>query len=228
MSAKVLIKMSEGATSMRPWILAMAIALLGAVSPSLAAEDRAKVSVDYICVPEGYESFDPDDMLAAYNVFPARYIPYAPGSVSINKARVVGRCVFIAWTWYKKSIAFQGPAEQYAHLLTRDPDRPCSFTLSDMNSGKLQMVGTIDFSQLTTGYAPTPSLESVIQIRGAQKAVCDGPAARNLGMGMNKPGYCFSGYFGLPGFVGTKQFFDSLAHIYSHSCTPLVIKPDLR
>jgi hypothetical protein len=201
--------------------------IFGAPSPSWAAED-GKLTADYVCVPEGYETFDPDDMLAAYNVFRARYIPHVPGSVSINKAHVVGRCVFIFWTWYKKSSAFQGPADQYAYILTRDPERPCFFTLSDIGSGKPQTVGTIDFSQLTTEYAPVPSLENVLRIRGAEKAVCDGPAAQNLAMGMNRPGYCFSGYVGLPVLVGTKKFVDSLTHIYTNMCSPLVIKPDLR
>ena len=220
---------------MRAQVLVISlIVFFGARCPSWAAED-GKLTADYVCVPEGYEAFDPDDMLAAYNVFRARYIPHVPGSVSINKAHVVGRCVFILWTWYKKSPAFEGPADQYAYVLTRDPDRPCFFTLSDIGSvlsdkgsGKPQMVGTIDFSQLTTEYIPVPNLENVLRIKGGERAVCDGPAAQNLGLGMNRPGYCFSGYVGLPGLVGTKKFFDSLTHIYTNMCSPLVIKPDLR
>jgi hypothetical protein len=217
-----------------PVLVISLIVLLVAGSPSLAAED-GKLTADYVCVPPGYEAFDPDDMLAAYNVFRARYIPPAPGSVSINKAHVVGRCVFILWTWYKNSPAFQGPAVQYFYLLTRDPDRPCFFTLSDIGaalsnkeSGKPQTVGTIDFSKLTTDYAPVPNWENVLSIKGAEKAVCDGPAAQNLGMGMNRPGYCFSGYVGLTALVGHRKFFDSLAHIYTKMCNPLIVKPDLR
>jgi hypothetical protein len=215
-------------------VVILLIVFFGARFPCWATEE-GKLTADYVCVPEGYEAFDSDDMLAAYNVFSARYIPHVPGSVSINKAHVVGRCVFILWTWYKQSPAFQGPATQYFYLLTRDADRPCFFTLTDIgstlsgkDSGKAQTVGTIDFSKLTADYSPAPGFENVLRISGVEKAVCDGPAAQNLAMGMNRPNYCFSGYVGLPVLVGTKKFFDSLMHIYTKMCSPLVIKPDLR
>jgi hypothetical protein len=182
---------------------------------------------NFICVPDK-TARDPDDMLAAYNVFRGRYIQPAPGTTAIHKAHVIDRCMFILWTRYRGNVPGNGPGVDHAYVLTKDVGFDCAFTLTEMSFPDFHtigMVGRIDFSKLRFEYN---SLSIGVRAVGEGQAVCDGERVE-VGMFTPQANRCYSTFTAVPNFPGEQKFFDSLAHIYAHLCQPLPPpKPDLR
>ena len=178
---------------------------------------------NFICVPDK-TARDPDDMLAAYNVFRGRYITPVPGSTAIHKAEVVDRCMFIAWTRYSGVVPGVGPGVDHAYVLTKDVGFDCAFTLTELGPdfAPIGMVGRIDFAKLRYEYK---SLSIGVRAIGEGEAVCDGPRVEAGILFTPQPNRCYSTLTVAPGFPGEQKFFDSLAHIYRHLCHPLQPPP---
>ena len=190
---------------------------------SSACQVRADPISNFTCVPDT-KSRDPNDMLAAYNVFRGRYITPVPGSTAIHKAEVVDRCMFIAWTRYSGVVPGVGPGVDHAYVLTKDVGFDCAFTLTELGPdfAPIGMVGRIDFAKLRYEYK---SLSIGVRAIGEGEAVCDGPRVEAGILFTPQPNRCYSTLTVAPGFPGEQKFFDSLAHIYTHLCHPLQPPP---
>jgi hypothetical protein len=140
---------------------------------SSACQVRADPISNFTCVPDKTPR-DPNDLLAAYNVFRGRYITPVPGSTAIHKAEVVDRCMFIAWTRYSGVVPGVGPGVDHAYVLTKDVGFDCAFTLTELGPdfAPIGMVGRIDFAKLRYEYK---SLSIGVRAIGEGEAVCDGP-----------------------------------------------------
>jgi hypothetical protein len=201
-------------------------ALLGLLSLIPASQVQADPISNFKCVPDT-KPRDPDDMLAAYNVFRARYIQPAPGSSAIHKAEVVDRCMFIAWTRYRGVVPGDGPGVNHAYVLTKDVGFDCAFTLTELGPdfAPIGMVGRIDFAKPRFEYK---ALSIGVRAIGEGQAVCDGERVE-VGMFTPQTNRCYSTLTVLPGILGEQKFYDSLAHIYASLCNPLQPPPpDLR
>lgn len=193
---------------------------------SPACQVQADPINNFTCVPDETPR-DPNDLLAAYNVFRGRYITPAPGSTAIHKAHVIDRCMFILWTRYRGSVPGNGPGVDHAYVLTKDVGFDCAFTLTELGPdfAPIGTVGRIDFAKLRFEYKV-----SGIGVRaiGNGQAVCDGERVE-VGILTPQPNRCYSTFTAVPNFPGEQKFFDSLAHIYARLCQPLPPpKPDLR
>lgn len=208
---------------MKKLAMILTAAAMMAVTPVQVQADPIS---NFTCVPDKTPR-DPNDLLAAYNVFRGRYITPAPGSTAIHEAHVVDRCMFIAWTRYRGAVPGYGPGVDHAYVLTKDVGFDCSFTLTELGPdfAPVGMVGRIDFAKLRFEYK---ALSIGIRAIGEGQAVCDGERAE-VGMLTPHPDRCYSTFTAVSNFPGEQKFFDSLSHIYAHLCQPLQSPPpDLR